>query len=97
MHNQILTVRLKESGITADLGVNVALEVCEGKMYEQQSKEILKFEKNEELRDLRKRYEAQYQQIEILEKQKAELSEQAKNFEMNYRLQLHHLKLRFKI
>ena len=28
------------------------------------------------LRDLRKRYKAQYQQIEILEKQKAELSEQ---------------------
>ena len=61
-----------------------------GKMYEEQEGENLVFElseKDEEIRILKERCETRLQRIKVLEKQKAELGEQAKHFEVEYRLE----------
>ena len=95
--NQLLTERLEEKGISEGCKVGELRSSVDGmqdkigKMHEQQRGENLVFElskKDEEIRILKEKCETRFQQIKILEKQKAELCEQAKHFEAQYHLEM---------
>ena len=65
-------------------------DATERMTYEQQTSENLAFElseKDEEIRILKERCDARYQRIKTLEQEKADLSEQAKLFEIDYRVE----------
>ena len=65
-------------------------DATERMTYEQQTSENLAFElneKDEEIRILKERCDARYQRIKTLEQEKADLSEQAKQFEIDYRVE----------
>ena len=65
-------------------------DATERMTYEQQTSENVAFElseKDEEIRILKERCDARYQRIKTLEQEKADLSEQAKQFEINYRVE----------
>ena len=65
-------------------------DATERMAYEQQTSENLAFElseKDEEIMILKESCDARYQRIQTLEQEKADLSEQAKQFEINYRVE----------
>ena len=65
-------------------------DATERMTYEQQTSENLAFElseKDEEIRILKERCDARYQRIKTLEQEKVDLSEQAKQFEIDYRVE----------
>ena len=86
-NNNSLISRCEESNGEVPQCVSDATERM---VYEQRTSENVAFElseKDEEIRILKERCDARYQRIKTLEQEKADLSEQAKQFEIDYRVE----------
>ena len=86
-NNNSLISRCEESNGELPQCVSNAIERM---TYEQQTSENVAFEfseKDEEIMILKERCDARYQRIKTLEQEKADLSEQAKQFEIDYRVE----------